>query len=231
MKLNGVFGKGTGKVGNSVWAVSGGVQIVRPYNPNVSNPNTDAQVAQRAKFKLLSQVAAALASIIGFVKKGLVSARNQFVSANIALCTFENGQAKLDLAGLDLTGSKAPLPEIQASAGSEGVVDINLSSAAAADIDAVVYAMVHETSDQQLEVVEVKIATTPGQARTFATQMKAGILDNCVYAYGIKYTDEASRNRYADYIATIAEDEATLDVVGRELLSGATLTRTRYAQV
>lgn len=231
MKLNGFVGKGTGKLGSSIFAVSGGEQIVRQYNPNVSNPSTDAQVAQRAKLKLMSQVAAALASIIAFKKMGLVSARNQFISANIGLCTYENGQAQLDLTRLDLTGAKAALPEIQAQAGSGGAVDVNLSSAAAADVDAVVYAMVHETVDQQLEVVEVKIATTPGQARTFATQMQAGILDNCVYAYGIKYTDEASRNRYADYITTIAEDNATLNVIGRELLSGATFTRTRYAQV
>ena len=54
MKLNGIVGKGTGKLGASVFAISGGEQIVRQYNPVVSNPNTDAQVAQRAKLKLMS---------------------------------------------------------------------------------------------------------------------------------------------------------------------------------
>ena len=79
MKLNGFVGKGTGKLGSSVFAVSGGEQIVRQYNPNVSNPNTDAQVAQRAKFKLMSQLAAVLAPGLAFKKDSLVSPRNKFI--------------------------------------------------------------------------------------------------------------------------------------------------------
>lgn len=231
MKLNGVFGKGSGKVGNSVWAVSGGVQIVRPYNPNVSNPNTDAQVEQRAKLKLMSQLAAALAPIIAFKKQGLVSARNQFISANIGLCEYANSQVEISINELDLTGSKAGLPTISALAGEGGSVAVHLSSAAAADVDAVLYASVRETEDHLLEIVEVKIATTPGEGRTFASQVQGSDGEACVYAYGIKYTDDASRKRYANYVADVAADGATLDVVGRELLSGATFTRTQYAQV
>lgn len=231
MKLNGVFGKGTGKVGNSVWAVSGGEQIVRPYNPNVSNPSTPAQVEQRAKFKLMSQVATALASIIAFKKMGLVSARNQFVSANIGLCTFENGQAQLDLTSLDLTGSKAALPAFQTNRGEAGAVSVNLGSAAAADVDSVLYALVHETSDHQLEIIDIKVAITPGEGRTFAAQLQGVSGDECVYAYGIKYTDAASRQRYADYVAEIGNETATLDAISNELLSGASFTRTRYNQV
>ena len=231
MKLNGVFGKGTGKVGNSVWAVSGGVQIVRPYNPNVSNPNTDAQVEQRAKLKLMSQVAAALAPIIAFKKKGLVSARNQFISANIGLCEYNNGKAEIGINELDLTGSKAGLPTISTNEGTGGNIAVVLSSAAADDVDAVLYASVQETSDHLLEIVEIKIATTPGEGRTFAAQVQNGHGETCIYAYGIKYTDEASRKRYANYVANVRADGATLDVVSRELLSGATFTRTQYAQV
>ena len=76
MKLYGLFGKGSGKLGSSVFAISSGEQIVREYNPVVENPNTPAQVEQRAKFKLLSQLASDLASALAFKKEGLVSTRN-----------------------------------------------------------------------------------------------------------------------------------------------------------
>lgn len=231
MKLNGFVGKGTGKLGSSVFAVSGGEQIVRQYNPQVSNPNTDAQVEQRAKLKLMSQLAAALAPIIAFKKQGLVSARNQFISANIGLCEYAHSQVEISINELDLTGSKAGLPTISAMAGQGGTVAVNLSSAAAADVDAVLYALVRETGDHLLEIVEIKITATPGEGRTFAAQVQNSDGDACVYAYGIKYTNEASRQRYADYVANVDADGATLDVVSRELLSGATFTRTQYAQV
>ena len=231
MKLNGIFGKGSGKVGESVWAVSGGVQIVRPYNPNVTNPQTPAQVQQRAKFKLMSQVAADLASIIAFKKKGLVSARNQFVSANIGLCTFQDGKAELDLTGLDLTGSSATLPAFQATAGQDGKISASLTGAAAADVDAVLYALVHETDDDKLEVSDIKVATDAGDGRTFAAQLQVVNGDKCVYAYGIKYTDAASRQRYADYVAEVGNELAYLDAIKSELLSGASFTRTRYASL
>lgn len=231
MKLNGFVGKGTGKLGSSVFAVSGGEQIVRQYSPNVSNPSTPAQVEQRAKLKLMSQVAAALDPIIAFKKKGLVSARNQFISANIGSCEYDNNQANVRLNQLDLTGSKAAFPSITCNPGTGTAINVNLDSAATADIDAVLYASVHETSDHQLEIIEAKVATTPGSGHTFAAELKGADDDVVVYAYGIKYTDEASRKRYADYVADVAGVNATLDVIGREILSGASYTRTSFNQV
>lgn len=231
MKLNGIFGTGSGKVGASVWAVSSGVQIVRPYQPKVSNPNTDAQVAQRAKLKLMSQLAADLASIIAFKKEGLVSARNRFVSANIGLVTFENGQAGIELQNIDLTGSSAPLPIFTATEETPRQINVGLSLAAPADIDAVLYALVRETDNKKLEVLQTVVATTPGEARNFAAQLQYGEAydpdDKCIFTYGIKYTDAASRQRYADYVANVEDGDVTLDVNVRDFLSGASFTMTR----
>ena len=127
MKLNGFVGKGTGKLGASVFAISGGEQIVRQYNPKVANPNTDAQVEQRAKLKLMSQLAADMATSIAFRKKGLVSARNQFVSVNIGKCTFvnegENKGARIDVNQIDLTGASAAFPEIAEPVITDNVVN------------------------------------------------------------------------------------------------------------
>ena len=39
-----------------MYRVRGGVQVVSNYQPNVSNPRTDAQLAQRAKFNLMTGI-------------------------------------------------------------------------------------------------------------------------------------------------------------------------------
>lgn len=113
MKLNGIFGKGSGKMGSAVFAINGGEQIVREHNPRISNPKTQAQIEQRAKFKLLAQIAADLAPALFFKKKGLVSARNQFVSANMPLCEYANGEAQVSVPSLRLSTSNSYLPSIQ----------------------------------------------------------------------------------------------------------------------
>lgn len=46
-KIYGLNGRVTGKVGNTVFAVDGGIQVARQYNPIVNNPRTAAQQDQR----------------------------------------------------------------------------------------------------------------------------------------------------------------------------------------
>ena len=104
MKLYGLFGKGSGKRGSSVFAISSGEQIVREYNPVVENPNTPAQAEQRAKFKLLSQLATDLANALAFKKEGLVSARNKFIAYNMKAVAYDEPTASVDLQALSVTG-------------------------------------------------------------------------------------------------------------------------------
>lgn len=63
----GVFGAWTKKVGNVVGRIRQGVNIYSIYQPNVANPRTPAQVANRAKFSALSQLLSVLG---GFIKVG-----------------------------------------------------------------------------------------------------------------------------------------------------------------
>lgn len=226
MKLNGVFGKGSGKVGNSVWAVSGGVQIVRPYNPNVSNPNTDAQIEQRAKLKLMSQLAAALAPGIAFKKDGLVSARNKFIQANIGKCSFAEGKATVTLSSIDLTGGAASFPEISATASGSDPFAVSTTGAVAVNVDAVVYVMAKQTDDSTLEVEGVKMVNTPGAGRTFPTTFENGTGEFIFYAYGLYNGSKSSRVSYESYIAQIGDDEASLGILSSILTSGAAATKT-----
>lgn len=48
------LGQWRGKAGGQVYRIRGGIQVVSNYQPSVSNPRTDAQLAQRARFNLMT---------------------------------------------------------------------------------------------------------------------------------------------------------------------------------
>lgn len=90
MKLTSIIGKGTGKLGGSVFAVSEGRQIVREYQPKVGNPRTEKQQEQRAKFSGLVLLAREFApSLMYLGRKAGVSERNEFVSRNSGEATIQ----------------------------------------------------------------------------------------------------------------------------------------------
>lgn len=226
MKLNGFVGKGTGKLGASVFAISGGEQIVRQYNPKVSNPNTDAQAEQRAKLKLMSQLAADLAQSIGFQKKGLVSARNQFISANIGNCTFENNEAKIDIATLDLTGGSGAFP----APDRVGEAIVQLASAAPAGVNAVLYAVYKEDADGQLQLIDQTIIEVAGNNRLFEAEMTLPEAPCWLVAYGIKNNGSASQISYEDYSVDNATDKGVLSFVRAIVVRGGSLTETSWVK-
>lgn len=212
MKLNGFVGKGSGKLGASVFAISGGEQIVRLYNPQVTNPNTDAQVAQRAKLKLMSQLAAALAPALGFAKRGLISARNQFVSKNIGQATFVNDEASIDITELSLTPSGVSFPLVTGNV-ADGTLSLTLGSAASADVKRVAYFVYKQTNDDKLEYVASKIVTEAGEGRTFPTTFQLADGEYVVYAYGIKDNSANATMRYEDYATSQGGENATLGII------------------
>lgn len=226
MKLNGIIGKGTGKLGSSVFAISGGEQIVREYNPVVSNPNTEAQIAQRAKLKLMSQLGAALAPALGFAKQGLVSARNQFVSKNIGSCTFEENEASVDIIDIQLTPSNVGFPSLTLAMGGEGGIAVSLASPAAADVKRVAYFVYSRVGGEQLEYVSSKIITEPGAERTFPAQFDAPLGEYVVYGYGIKDNSVNATMRYENYEVPLEATDATLDVIPLFRSAGYALTKT-----
>lgn len=108
MKSTGLFGKNSGRVGGVVYSTYRGEQIVRAYQPKVKNPNTKKQIEQRAKFKLVTQVAASLGkelkmSFVPTVQKE--SPRNSFIKAMLKKTTYSNNQASLPIEDIILTNS------------------------------------------------------------------------------------------------------------------------------
>lgn len=115
----------SGKMGSVVFRVRQGEQIVTQYNPIVKNPNTEAQSTQRVAFKLMSQVAAAMASaIINRPARQGQSARNRFVQQNFPLVTADADNAKVEIDRLQLTSSSTFLGTIATSEGSAIVSNI-----------------------------------------------------------------------------------------------------------
>lgn len=213
MKLNAILGKGTGKLGGMVLSVNSGEQIVREYNPKVSNPQTDAQVEQRAKFKLLSQIAAALSTSIAFRKMKMQSPRNRFVSANIKNASFENNEASVALDALDLTGGSQLIPTLSVTRGTGEAITIALSEAAAGDIKRIVYNIYKVTDGSKLQFIKEVLVSEAGDGRTFSVETTAPEADIVVYAYGIKDTTTRSTTKFEEYEASADNNTAVLDVL------------------
>lgn len=227
MKLNGFVGTGSGKMGASVFSVNSGIQIVRQYQPVVANPSTVAQVDQRARLKLMSQLAAAMAPVIAIPKAGLKSARNQFISKNFDSCIATDGVAQITYENLQLTAGNIGLPAITAArAAQTGEISVSLSSAPSADIARVVYIMYRKTQGQ-MEYVASAIVRERGENNNFPTTFPASSGDVILYAYGMKDSDAKATAKYENYQVASATDLATL-ISSRAIAFGDfTFTQTR----
>lgn len=226
MKQYGLLGKGTGKLGSSVFAISGGEQIVREYNPKVSNPNTSLQVEQRAKFKLMSQLAAAFAPFFGFTKKGLTSARNQFVAKNIGLVDYNavNG-ASVHLENIALTPSVVRPVGFTLSLDSDNDRGQFIPAQEFIDAyDAVVLASICE-KDGKVAISQTQLVKTDDMTAGTAINILLKDGKNICYAYAIKFPASGNSASYGDYFwengATVAEVEALTSL----LKSGAVCTQ------
>lgn len=110
MKSTGLFGKNSGRVGGVVFSNYRGEQVVRTYQPQVKNPNTKLQIAQRAKFKLVSQSAVPLAKEIKLSYKpneNKLTPRNGWVRKMLKKTLSDGPRAILPLEELILTNSSA----------------------------------------------------------------------------------------------------------------------------
>lgn len=211
MKLNGFVGKGSGKLGSSVFAVSGGKQIVRQYNPNVANPSTEGQVGQRAKLKLLSQLSSQLSSVIAIAKQGLTSARNRFVSINFPQVTWDGDEAQLLAQSIKLTASARPFQTLDASLGG-GLVSVVTASGADSAIDKVALVLCR-IGASGIAVVDSKIVDTDDSgAIDTSLNAPADAMPNdlVVLGYGISETEAMASGAYGNLTGAPATHLAKL---------------------
>jgi hypothetical protein len=230
-KQTSLFGKISGKLGAVVFSSSGGETISREYNPNVSNPNTDAQVNQRARMKLMSQLSAVFAPVITMRKEGLVSARNRWVKANFAYSDAIDGQAQISYENIQLTSSSTALPQIvYGQNATTQAYELSLQNDASAIVDRVVYVIYRKTQDGTLQYYQSVIVTEAGDNGTFPYVVTLN--DNfVVYAYGMRDTNAKATAKYYNYSVTTANDLAQL-IASRQIdTADYALTQTRGASI
>lgn len=224
-KVTSLYGKTTGKIGSIVFSTSGGETIAREYNPHVANPNTMAQVNQRARMKLMSQLSAALSPVIAMTKDGLVSRRNKFVKANFDNSYALEGAAQISYENVQLTEGSVGLPQIITTIGETGGVlhpVIALSSAPAQNISRVVYCIFEKTQEARLSLVYSTIVSNPRAEGAYFGFEPQGISwrtsddqivynkEYVIYAYGMADTSEKATARYGNMNVLSASDIATL---------------------
>lgn len=209
-KVTSLYGKTTGKIGSIVFSTSGGETIAREYNPNVSNPNTQAQINQRARLKLMSQLSAALSPVIAIPKQGLVSARNQFTKKNFDLSMAENGVAQISYENVQLTNGNLGLPTIEATRAQGSGITINLADDATSSVSRVVYILYRKTAEQRLQFVSSVIAEAAGANGTYPATLPYTEGDIVLYAYGMRDTSESASAKYGDMKVANAVDVARL---------------------
>lgn len=227
MKLAGMAGVGSGKLGSMVYSVRNGEQIVRQYNPVVNNPQTDAQVAARSRLKLMSQLAAILAPVIAIPAEGLKSKRNLFISRNYDLSYYANGAAQINLAQVQLTKSSVSLPELTVTRDAETGISAKLAADSHNNFDRVYYVCIVKMSDGSFSLHDGKVATNAGANGDFPVVMGYTASPICVYAYAIRANDAATLTRF-DAITTDA-NLAIASVLSRsrDVLDNITYSITR----
>lgn len=229
MKLQG-FLKGVGKIENIVVSQMGGVSIARAYQPHVSNPSTMPQVNQRARLKLASQLAAALAPVIAMAKQGLVSGRNQFIAKNMPWISSDAGVAQVSYENLQLTNGTIGLPAVSVSRASNKLT-VKLAATAETSVSQVVYICYHKNSENTLQLIDSKIQNVAGEDGLFQAEFNDPSGDVVVFAYGMKALSGAASAKYGSYQVQNATDIASL--VGTRKLSAGDFqfTKTRGATI
>lgn len=209
MKLNGLLGTGSGKLGTSVFTTVKGTQIVRQHQPVVTNPSTKLQVAQRSRFKLVSQIAASMADVIAIPRIGLTSSRNLFIKKNMPVVHGNVEGAQVSYEKLQLTNGTAALPAIVANR-EGGVLTLKLASNASGIVNRVIYCIFKKSSENQLMLVNSTIVSEPGGDGDFLVDIDNIAGDLAIYAYGMKDTSASASATFGNYKVTNATDIATL---------------------
>lgn len=209
MKLSGMAGTGSGKLGSQVYAACAGEQVVRNYQPKVSNPNTEKQVNQRARMKLMSQLSAAFAPVIAIPRDGMKSSRNIWNKKNFPQSIAIAGQATAWLQKIQLTTGTAALPRLEMLR-RDGRLGIYLEDDATGQVDRVVYNVFARSEEGELMLIHSTVVTDPGEDGDFYFEYEDYESELFAYAYGMKDLNSRAKAKYGNYVVESGEDIAKL---------------------
>lgn len=197
-------------MGGAVFSMNAGECIAREYNPSVANPSTAAQVSNRAKLKLASQLAAIMAPVIAIPKEGLVSSRNSWISKNYRFFDANGGTAQVSYENLQLTNGNSGIPSLSITRNASNVVTAALSEAAGSLVSRMVYVLFKKNVEAGLQYVGSVVQTTSGTGGTFSAELGTASGEIVVYGYGMKDNNAAATAKYGNLTINNAEDIAKL---------------------
>lgn len=207
-------------MGSAVFRVRAGQQVVTQYNPIVKNPNTEGQQAQRAKFKLISQLAAIMAPAMGsFIiktraEKGKPSQRNMFTKNNLPLVEILNDNqevtATIPMEQLQLTSSFRPLGHMELVIKEPSQLGVDFEQVPM-DVTTIRVVQVRypsngTNSQAQLDQI-VDIPVSEGMAHHTFTNLKATGEKVTVLAYGLIPSESVKASIDLDNIHTPADED------------------------
>ena len=212
-KMQGITGKLSGKMGAAVFRVRDGQQVVTQYNPIVKNPNTSGQQTQRAKFKLMSQLAAIMAPGFGTMSittrkaKGKPSQRNAFTQLNFPLVEVTSDDqvvtAKIPMEQLKLTSSFRFLPSLHVETSGGDTIIVDPNGELPAEISSVRFVVVGYVGNVAT-ILEIRDVPASGFREV---EFEVGKGNFTVLAYGLIPSESAKATIDLDNIHTPADED------------------------
>lgn len=207
MKVRGYL-KGSGKLGNIVCSTVAGETIARDYNPEVANPNTESQVAQRAKFKLMSQLSSVMAPVIAIPKVKSQSSRNLFVKKNMPAVIFDDVEASINLNRVQLTNSNLALGTVGCDRSSHTESVCGYYGVAPVGMKGMVYCIFTKDAAGNLSLFDSAVVTENDPTGGWRANLKYTDAEIVVYGYALIGSEESMTAAFGNMQAVTAEEVA-----------------------
>ncbi len=206
-----LLGKTSGRVGATVFKIVHGQQIVQEYQPKVANPNTSGQINQRARFKLLSQLAGVMAPYAVYTREGLTSPRNVFSRVNSRNIVAADGNAAAAMLDMQFAKGVLSAPAIGNIDRGETMTEISVAETVTKDtFDEIVYLVFKRNQDGKIALHANGTLPWNENRGAFDGAYPSIANEQFVYLYGVKFKDSLSKNNYENYVVGNSSDIATL---------------------
>ena len=226
MKVRGYL-KGSGKLGNIVCSTVAGETIARDYNPDVTNPNTETQVEQRAKFKLMSQLSSIMAPVIAIPKEKSQSSRNLFVRKNMGSTVFDGVQAAINLNRVQLTNGNTNIDTFGCDRSSHVHCSCYYSGSELVGMAGMVYCIFTKDDAGNLQLFDSAVVTENTEREDWGADLKYTDAEIVLYAYALIGDVDKAKAAFGNLEAPTAESVAKLLVSSSVAASTIKTTKTK----
>lgn len=212
----------TGKFAGAAFQQSPGNGTILREVVKPTNPSTEAQVEQRAKFKLMSQVATAFKSVIAMKREGNITPRNMFVKLNSPLLEFDKAasEAQIQVSALQLTKSA----EIVSLNRNENTYTL---AASLPHLYGAVFVAISNDANK-IAIKDIKTVQLEEAAAAVSYELNPALNAGVILAYGITQNMAGLSVKYGDYsfdsasgvlqvLSALAENSALTKTVGLEI--------------